>query len=134
MAASSSPSRRPAGKLMVRLSTGAEKRRVRAPSPYYETKKKALLEPGVAQIGRGWSEEHDGQTEYPECGEYDMDEPIDTDEVRDSVVRDSWMSSGQESSEFTGGICDAQIPSYLIYSSPPPKKTKKNQDAGMRTP
>ena len=116
----------------MRLSTGAEKRRVRAPSPYYETKPKALLEPGVAQIRRGGSEEHDGQKEYPECGEDDMHEPINTDEARDSMVRDSWMSSGQESEEFTGGICDAQI-SFIFdisihsqesFPNPPQKKTK----------
>lgn len=122
----------------MRLSTGAEKRRVRAPSPYYETKTKALLEPGVAQIGRGGSEEHDEQKEYPECGEDDMPEPINTDEARDSMDRDSWMSSGQESVEFTGGICDGQI-SFVFdisirsqESFPPPPSPPKKRKPGCR--
>lgn len=98
------------GKLVVKLSTRPEKRRVRALSPYYETKTKALLEPAVAQMRRGGSEERDGEKEYPECGEDDdMDESINTDEARDSLVRHYWMSSGQESVEFTGGMCDAQL-------------------------
>lgn len=109
MVASRSLSRRPVGKLVVRLSTGAEKRRVRALSPYYETKTKALPELGVAQIGWGGSEERDREKEYPEYGEdEDMDESINTDEARDSLVRGDWLSSGQESVEFTGGIYDTQ--------------------------
>lgn len=102
MAASSSPSRRPVGKLVVRLSTGSEKRRVRALLRYYETKTKALPELGVAQTGRGGSEERHREKEYPEYGEdEDMNEPINT---RDSLVRGDWLSRGQESVEFTGGI------------------------------
>lgn len=94
------------GKLVVRLSTGAEKRRVRALSPYYETKTKAPPELDVAQIGRGGSEESDREKEYPEYGEdEDMDESINTDEARDSLVRGDWLSSGQESVE---GIYDTQ--------------------------
>ncbi len=97
------------GKLVVRLSTGAEKRRVRALSPYYETKTKALPELGVAEIGWGGSEERDREKEYPEYGEdEDMDESVNTDEARDSLVRGDWLSSGQESVEFTGGIYDTQ--------------------------
>lgn len=94
-------------KLVVRLSTGSEKRRVRALSPYYETKTKASLELGVAQIGRGGSEERDQEKEYPEYGEdEDMGESINTDEARGSLG--DWLLSGQESVEFTGGIYDAQ--------------------------
>lgn len=97
------------GKLVVRLSTRAEKRRVRALSPYYETKTKALPELGVAQIGRVGSEERDLEKEYPEYGEDEyMDESINTDETRDSLVRGDWLSSGQESAEFTGGIYHAR--------------------------
>ena len=107
MAASTSLSRRPVGKPVVRLSNGAEKRRVRALSPYYETKTKAPLELGAAQI----SEERDREKEYPEYGEdEDMDESVNTDEVRESLARDDWLLSGQEPVEFTGGIYDAHIP------------------------
>lgn len=81
------------GKLVVRLSIGSGKRKVRALSPYYEPKTKALPGLGVAQIGP------------PEYGEdEDMDESINTNEARDSLVRGDWLSSGQESVEFTGGI------------------------------
>lgn len=107
MPASSSPSKRPVGKLIVRLSTGPAKRKAHALSPYYETKTKALLEPAVAQMGRGGSEEHDGEKEYPECGEDDDMQSINKDEARDSLARSYWMASGQESVEFTGGMCDA---------------------------
>lgn len=93
MAASSSLSRRRVGKLIVRLSIGSEKRRVRSLTPYYEPKTNALPELDVAQIGP------------PEYGEdEDMDESINTNEARDSLLRGDWLSSGQESVEFTGGI------------------------------
>lgn len=121
------------GKLIVRPSTGAEKRRVCALSPYYETKTKTLLEPGFAH---GGSEDRDVEEEYPECGEdEDMDEPINTDEARDSLVRDDWFSNGQESVEFTGGIYEPQI-SFIFDISTHSQELFRptNQDAGMRSP
>lgn len=93
------------GKLVVRLSTGSEKRRVRALSPYYEMKTKVPPEVDVALIGRGGSEQRHREKEYPEYGEDEvMDESIYTDEARDSLVRGDWLSRRQESVEFTGGI------------------------------